>query len=332
MRLWLIRHGETQANIDGLYSGHAPTPLTARGIEQAQNLHTLLHGVSFDLVLCSELERAQHTARRVLSDRQLPVQIIPELNEMFFGERAIMAANIINEKRGWIQSEEIGIHHRQEISNICIEILRSMEKFSWQQYETELKKRGYKVHLQEKDGGGVYGYSIKRGNSTYKSSVLGIGRNLTPSKIETTWAKLHSQKRKFESKESTSRQARTTDRTPVIQPSTISQPVMKHYDIMTDEYHKFHVEIPEAADNIIRQDCSLEDAHPFAKIEEIQHTALLLFAGYLNAATSIAASSGGGGSDTGGWGRDKDEDELEWARRCARMANSMCKRKKGLHR
>lgn len=36
MRLWLIRHGETQANVDGLYSGHAPTPLTARGIEQAQ--------------------------------------------------------------------------------------------------------------------------------------------------------------------------------------------------------------------------------------------------------------------------------------------------------
>lgn len=46
MRLWLIRHGETQANVDGLYSGHAPTPLTARGIEQAQNLHTLLHDVS----------------------------------------------------------------------------------------------------------------------------------------------------------------------------------------------------------------------------------------------------------------------------------------------
>lgn len=91
---------------------------------------------------------------------------------------------------------------------------------------------------------------------------------------------------------------------------------------MTDEYHSYHVEIPEAADNIIRQDCSLKEAHPLAKIEEIQRTALLLFAGYLNAATSIAASSGGGGSDTGGWGRDKDEDELEWARRCARMATA----------
>ena len=241
------------------------------------------------------------------------------------GERAAMAANIINERRGWMQSEEIGIRHRQEISVCCMEILRKMDKFSWKQYEAELTKRGYKVHLQEKESGGVYGYSIKRGNSIYKSSVLGIGRSLTPSKIEATWAKLHPQERKSEPTKPISQQTRTADITP------ISQPVIKHYNIATDEYHSYHVEIPEAADNIIRQNCSLEEAHPLAKLEEIQHTALLLFAGYLDAATSMATSSGGG-SDTGGWGRDKDEDELEWARRCARMANSMCKRRKGLHR
>lgn len=241
------------------------------------------------------------------------------------GERAVMAANIINERRGWMQSEEIGIRHRQEISVCCMEILRKMDKFSWKQYEAELTKRGYKVHLQEKESGSVYGYSIKRGNSIYKSSVLGIGRSLTPSKIEATWAKLHPQERKSEPTKPISQQTRTADITP------ISQPVIKHYNIATDEYHSYHVEIPEAADNIIRQNCSLEEAHPLAKLEEIQHTALLLFAGYLDAATSMATSSGGG-SDTGGWGRDKDEDELEWARRCARMANSMCKRRKGLHR
>ena len=241
------------------------------------------------------------------------------------GERAVMAANIIDERRGWMQSEEIGIRHRQEISVCCMEILRKMDKFSWKQYEAELTKRGYKVHLQEKESGGVYGYSIKRGNSIYKSSVLGIGRSLTPSKIEATWAKLHPQERKSEPTKPISQQTRTADITP------ISQPVIKHYNIATDEYHSYHVEIPEAADNIIRQNCSLEEAHPLAKLEEIQHTALLLFAGYLDAATSMATSSGGG-SDTGGWGRDKDEDELEWARRCARMANSMCKRRKGLHR
>lgn len=108
-------------------------------------------------------------------------------------------------------------------------------------------------------------------------------------------------------------------------------PVIKHYDIATNNYHSYHVDIPEAADNIIREECSLEEAHPLAKIEEIQHTALLLFADYLEAATSMAASSGGS-SDTTGWGRDKDEDDLKWGHRCAKMANTMCRRRRGIHR
>lgn len=248
------------------------------------------------------------------------------------GERAVMAANIFNEKRGWVQSKDIGIRHRQEISNCCMEILRAMDKFSWRQYEMELTKRGYKVHIQENDKGQVYGYSIKRGNSNYKSSVLGLGRNLTPSKIEATWAKLHLQERKSEPTKPIPQQTRTANADSVVQSKMTPLPVIRHYDIATDEYHSYHVDIPEASDNIIRQECSLEEAHPLAKIEEIQHTALLLFTGYLDAATDMAVSSGGGGSDTSDWGRDKDEDELEWAHRCARMANSMCKRRKGLHR
>ena len=40
-----------------------------------------------------------------------------------------MAANIINERYGWVQSEEIGIRHRQEVSDCCMEILRKMGAF-----------------------------------------------------------------------------------------------------------------------------------------------------------------------------------------------------------
>ncbi|EIQ79726.1 adenosylcobalamin/alpha-ribazole phosphatase [Citrobacter pasteurii] len=86
MRLWLVRHGETEANVAGLYSGHAPTPLTERGIAQAQSLSGLLHNAPFDNVLCSELERARHTTQLILGDREIPVRIMPELNEMFFGD------------------------------------------------------------------------------------------------------------------------------------------------------------------------------------------------------------------------------------------------------
>lgn len=86
MRLWLVRHGETEANVAGLYSGHAPTPLTERGIAQAQTLSTLLCNVPVDNVLCSELERARHTTQLILAEREVPVRNMPELNEMFFGD------------------------------------------------------------------------------------------------------------------------------------------------------------------------------------------------------------------------------------------------------
>lgn len=67
MKLWLVRHGETQANVDGLYSGHAPTPLTERGIQQARSLGDYLQAAPFDRVLCSELARTQHTADLLLA-------------------------------------------------------------------------------------------------------------------------------------------------------------------------------------------------------------------------------------------------------------------------
>lgn len=86
MRLWLVRHGETEANVAGLYSGHAPTSLTARGITQAETLAALLRNVLFEHVLCSELERARHTTQLVLAGRAVPHRIMPELNEMFFGD------------------------------------------------------------------------------------------------------------------------------------------------------------------------------------------------------------------------------------------------------
>ncbi|MDD6472826.1 MAG: hypothetical protein PUF62_07325, partial [Bacteroidales bacterium] len=54
-------------------------------------------------------------------------------------------------------------------------------------------------------------------------------------------------------------------------------------------------------------------------------TAILLFAGYVDGATRIAESCGGGGSPGSGWGRDKNEKDDDWARRCAKKASWLCK-------
>ena len=69
-------------------------------------------------------------------------------------------------------------------------------------------------------------------------------------------------------------------------------------------------------------------------IKKIIYYAINLYIGYINESTNFAESQGGGGSDTKDWGREKDEDEIEWIRRCLRQATRMIKprKDKGLSR
>ena len=62
---------------------------------------------------------------------------------------------------------------------------------------------------------------------------------------------------------------------------------------------------------------------------KIIYCAMYLYVGYINEATNLAESQGGGGSDTKDWGREKDEDEIEWIRRCLQQATRMVKPRKG---
>lgn len=57
---------------------------------------------------------------------------------------------------------------------------------------------------------------------------------------------------------------------------------------------------------------------------EVMHCATLLFLGMVNDATTFAETHGGGGGKSDlKWGRDEDEDNRAWARRCMMMASRM---------
>ena len=58
----------------------------------------------------------------------------------------------------------------------------------------------------------------------------------------------------------------------------------------------------------------------------VMHCATLLFLGLVDDATTFAESNGGGGTKSDmAWGRDKDENDRDWARRCMMMATHMMK-------
>lgn len=211
-----------------------------------------------------------------------------------------------------------------------MDILKSLSRFDWADYEALLTKRGYKVKIQRDKENVVRGYSIKKGNSSYKSSELGTGRNLMPSKIEDTWKKLHPVQKPMaaQAPKPLDSKSPVTDRLSTAQSSSSqAKPIATSNDyrqVFLIDGKQVQLSIPERIfmelDNNIEVSENSDATHG-----DILKVAMLLFLNYVDAATAMSESYGGGGGTGTGWGKGKDEDELEWARRCAKMASWLCK-------
>jgi probable phosphoglycerate mutase len=86
VRLLLIRHGQTPANVAGVLDTLAPGPgLTALGSRQAAEVPRALANDPIDGIFASILVRTQLTAAPLSLDRGLEVQVMPGLHEIEAG-------------------------------------------------------------------------------------------------------------------------------------------------------------------------------------------------------------------------------------------------------
>ena len=58
LRVYLVQHGETDANRQGIVQGQLDTQLNELGKNQAELVALRLRSVSFDIALASDLSRA----------------------------------------------------------------------------------------------------------------------------------------------------------------------------------------------------------------------------------------------------------------------------------
>jgi broad specificity phosphatase PhoE len=98
--LIVARHGESDYSARGLLNGDPSTEvgLTALGEEQARELGRGLREVPFDLCVTTELHRTRRTAELALADRDVPVEIWPDLNDPRAG--AFEGRSLVD-YRGW---------------------------------------------------------------------------------------------------------------------------------------------------------------------------------------------------------------------------------------
>jgi 2,3-bisphosphoglycerate-dependent phosphoglycerate mutase/probable phosphoglycerate mutase len=84
-RLILLRHGQTDYNVDGRMQGHLDSNLTADGHDQAAAAAPVLAELAPDRVISSDLRRAVDTAEVVAAACGLPVKFDARLRETHLG-------------------------------------------------------------------------------------------------------------------------------------------------------------------------------------------------------------------------------------------------------
>ena len=100
VRLYLIRHGETEWSLSGQHTGRTDLPLTAHGEDEARALIPWLRPIQFARVLTSPLQRARRTCE--LAGLGAAAEVEADLAEWNYGDyEGRLSRDIRKDRPGW---------------------------------------------------------------------------------------------------------------------------------------------------------------------------------------------------------------------------------------
>lgn len=100
VKLYFVRHGETQYNVEKRMQGFCDSPLTDNGIAQARSVGIGLNDIEFKAAYASESQRVVDTATHAIGHRNIPIITDPRLKEMNFGVLESLVAEEISAQYG----------------------------------------------------------------------------------------------------------------------------------------------------------------------------------------------------------------------------------------
>lgn len=281
-------------------------------------------------------------------------------DDTFLLNRAFMAAQIINQRRGWKNTLDRSEDIKKEVRSTMFDVLKRLPEFSWDAYKEALQKEGLVLKTKDVDGE-VVNYKVHYEGRKSEYNASDIDRSLTAAHIEDTYERVRREWVKEENRLYMEEYLRQHPEVEVAEPVGLSyedkriflpDPPMtfessddRRYESNNIHHHfkfGFHecsLDLKRIIETLLRSEIKraiteekrdadsdyLELLNKNLNLDSTFKVAAMLFVGYVDAATSMSESIGGGGSScTSGWGK-KDDDDEEWARKCARQAVKMCK-------
>lgn len=105
MHIYIVRHGETEANRAEEFQGHRDTPLTEKGTQQAKQLAAELSEQDFDMTFSSPLKRALDTAKILAQQVNTDVRLSEDLREICYGDWEGKSKDALRSTELWEERE-----------------------------------------------------------------------------------------------------------------------------------------------------------------------------------------------------------------------------------
>jgi broad specificity phosphatase PhoE len=123
-RLYMIRHGETDWNVERRFQGQTDTELNANGQAQAQAVAERLAALDapFTALYASPLKRTMQTAETIAHRLGLTIQPAPEIKEIHCGEwEGLVSAEIERKYPGQLEQWRANVAHHRLPGGECVD-------------------------------------------------------------------------------------------------------------------------------------------------------------------------------------------------------------------
>jgi probable phosphoglycerate mutase len=125
---YFVRHGESEANRDRVFSGRKDSPLTERGRQQAVALADALEDVGFDRIVATPLSRSLDTALVIARRRKMPVDVVDELIEIDVGDRTGKSFDEVRGLPAWKDDGFVAWPGGESLEQVLERALRAMRR------------------------------------------------------------------------------------------------------------------------------------------------------------------------------------------------------------